>query len=112
MNRLDILDRGIRELRGLLSQGWRDIASGNLTAYERCEIREQMTKTAVDLRLCLQAHAEEARRLQQLAQPSSGGAQSITLRFLNTDYDMGIAPRPPLAGPAEAKRDQVVETAS
>ena len=59
MNKLDTLDRGILELRNLLSEGWRNIASGELTAFERGEIRNRMVRAAADLRRCLQARENE-----------------------------------------------------
>ena len=103
MDTLETLDRGIRELRRVISKGWRDIAAGSLTPYQRCEIREQMTKAAADLRSCLQVYENEARRLRELAQTASGGPRSVTLRFLTTDYGVTVAPvSPPSRVGAEA----------
>jgi hypothetical protein len=105
MDKLETLDRGIRELRGFISQGWRDIAAGNLTSYERCEIRERMTRAETDLRRCLQAHEDESRRLRELSQNAGGGGRSVALRFLNTDYGVTVAPvstSPPSRVGAEA----------
>ena len=99
MNKLDTLDRGIGELRDLLSKGWRDIASGDLTAFERGEIRNQMVKAAADLRRCLQARESEIRRLRELSRNANNGPQSVRLRFLDTEYDVTIAPASPTAAP-------------
>jgi hypothetical protein len=112
MDKLQILDHGIRELRRFISKGWGDIATGDLTAYERCEIREQMTQAAADLRRSLQAHETETRRLQALSQTSGRGPRSVTLRFLHTDYDLTVAAAPPLTRPTEAEPKQTAEAAS
>src|SRR5712675_1714739 len=108
MNKLDTLDRGIGELRNLLSKGWRDIASGNLTAYERGENRNQMVKAAADLRRCLRAREHELRRLRELSRNANSGPQSIELRFLNTDYDVTVVPVIPSGATAPiTSRDEV-----
>jgi hypothetical protein len=99
MDKLDTLDRGIRELRNMLSNGWRTIASGGLAPYERCEVRNQMVKAAGDLRLCLHERDQELRRIRELTQATRDGMPSVQLRFLNTDYEVTVAPVLPAAAP-------------
>jgi hypothetical protein len=100
MNKLDTLDRGIGELTNLLSAGWRDIASGGLTSFERREIRNRMVEAAVALRRCLGARDNELRRLREDSRNANGGPRSVQLRFLDTDYHVTIAPVSPAAASA------------
>jgi hypothetical protein len=88
MTKLEILDRGIVELRKLLSKCWREMSSGHLTPYDRRELRNQINTATSDLRRCLDAYEAEARRLRELAAQERTGPPSVQLRFLSTDYKL------------------------
>lgn len=88
MTKLDILDRGIGELRKLLSKCWQEMSSGQLTDYERREIRNQINIASSDLRRCLEAYEAEARKLRELAAQERSSPPSVQLRFLSTDYKL------------------------
>jgi hypothetical protein len=88
MTELDVLDRGILELRQLLSKCWRDLASSKLTSYERCELRNQMIVATSELRHCLQAYEAESHRLRGLSIRAKHSPQSVQLRFVDTDYKL------------------------
>ena len=106
MDKLEILDRGIAELRRIINEGWRDIAAGDLTAFQRGELRERMTRAAADLRHCLLARETETRRLAS-ARNSGSVPRSVTLRFLNTDYDLGVAAVPSPSRPMKLEPEPV-----
>jgi hypothetical protein len=88
MTELDVLDRGIVELRQVISKCWRDLSSGQLTSYERCELRNQMIIASSDLRRCLRAYEAESRRVRELSGSAKRGPQSVQLRFVDTDYKL------------------------
>jgi hypothetical protein len=90
MSDLEALGRDIAALKELLRISWRDLASKELTSFERRETRNQMARAAIDLRHHLQAFEAEYNRLRKLSAEHQvkRGLRSVQLRFLSADYDL------------------------
>jgi hypothetical protein len=68
MTEPELLDQNIRALQEWLDAAWKQLGDPSLTAFSRCELRNQMKQCSADLRNQLRAAAE--RRREPASRPS------------------------------------------
>ena len=61
MSELDILDRDIRALKESQRIAWQQLARPSLTAYEQCELRNQLQQSDAELGYYLEVMSERLR---------------------------------------------------
>ena len=85
MTTSNVLERGIVELRKLISGLWRDLSSDEINPAQRSELRGRLTKANRELRQCLDAY-DQACRQSPGRTDSQLARQPVQLRFVDTDY--------------------------